>query len=58
MSSLPPSSSSISLPHHRPVAPPQTHYFTSHPKLNPFAIIPAGPNALHEFSQPHNRASK
>ena len=35
----------------------KAHYFTSHPDLNKFAIIPKGPNAILEFSEPHNRDS-
>jgi len=35
----------------------KTHYFTSHPQLNTYAIIPVG---LGEewWKQPHDRASK
>jgi len=36
----------------------KTHYFTSHPHLNPFAIIPAGPGVIEDFKAPHDRASK
>lgn len=31
----------------------KTHYFTSHPKLNAYAIIPGGPS--HWWEEPHNR---
>ena len=31
----------------------KTHYFTSHPKLNTFAIVPVGPDPWWE--EPHNR---
>jgi len=33
----------------------KTHYFTSHPTLNTYAIIPKGPNFLGLLEQPHNR---
>ena len=33
----------------------KTHYFTSHPSLNTFAIIPKGPNVLEDLMLPHNR---
>mmetsp|Transcript_16649 Transcript_16649/g.50442 ORF Transcript_16649/g.50442 Transcript_16649/m.50442 type:complete len:350 (+) Transcript_16649:198-1247(+) len=36
----------------------KTHYFTSHPTLNYYAIIPAGPNVIDDLSKPHDRASK
>lgn len=31
------------------------HYFTSHPILNAYSIIPKGPNALADMLLPHNR---
>ena len=31
------------------------HYFTSHPILNPYSVIPKGPNAIDNFLLPHNR---
>lgn len=31
------------------------HYFTSHPELNAYAIIPKGPNAIGDMMLPHNR---
>jgi len=34
----------------------KTHYFTSHPIWNHFAIVPRGPGALTDMAQPHNRA--
>lgn len=34
----------------------QTHYFTSHPKLNHYAIIPKGGEPWWE--QPHDRAER
>lgn len=34
----------------------KTHYFTSHPKLNAYAIIPKGPEAWWE--EPHDRAQR
>lgn len=34
------------------------HYFTSHPVLNPYGIIPVGPGAEANFAQPHDRAEK
>ncbi|CAM9376952.1 unnamed protein product [Heterosigma akashiwo] len=33
----------------------KNHYFTSHPKLNTYAVVPRGPNFLAELEQPHNR---
>lgn len=33
----------------------KTHYFSSHPKLNHYGIIPKGPNTLAELVKPHNR---
>ena len=33
----------------------KTHYYTSHPKLNYFSIIPAGRNFIELLEQPHNR---
>jgi putative glutathione S-transferase len=32
----------------------QTHYFSSHPHLNPYAIIPG--RELTDYSMPHDRA--
>mmetsp|Transcript_12116 Transcript_12116/g.28391 ORF Transcript_12116/g.28391 Transcript_12116/m.28391 type:complete len:215 (+) Transcript_12116:48-692(+) len=32
------------------------HYFTSHAHLNPFGVIPAGPDVLTDLVQPHDRA--
>ena len=31
------------------------HYFTSHPHLNKFSIIPRGPNMVKLLEAPHNR---
>jgi len=31
------------------------HYFTSHPVLNPYSVIPKGPNSIANFLLPHNR---
>lgn len=31
------------------------HYFTSHPTLNTYGIIPKGPNSIAEFSMTHDR---
>uniref|UniRef100_A0A7S1UL66 GST C-terminal domain-containing protein n=2 Tax=Phaeomonas parva TaxID=124430 RepID=A0A7S1UL66_9STRA len=31
------------------------HYFTSHPILNTYAIIPVGSNTIENLQQPHNR---
>lgn len=31
------------------------HYFTAHPILNPYSIIPKGPNVLGDLVQPHDR---
>ena len=33
----------------------KTHYFTSHPHLNAFAVIPSGPNVLADLVLPHDR---
>ncbi|KAJ1457840.1 glutathione S-transferase [Pelagophyceae sp. CCMP2097] len=33
----------------------KTHYFTSHPTLNHFAVIPAGPDVLADLALPHGR---
>lgn len=33
----------------------KTHYFTSHPVLNPHAVIPVGPDVLADLQQPHDR---
>jgi len=35
----------------------KTHYFTSHPTLNHYAIVPKGSNTLEILSMPHNRTS-
>lgn len=34
------------------------HYFTAHPVLNPYSIIPRGPNVLGDLILPHDRAEK
>jgi len=34
----------------------KTHYFTSHPSLNMYAIIPVGQNVVGDMMKPHNRA--
>ena len=34
----------------------KTHYFTAHPRLNYFAIVPVGPGPW--YDGPHNRAEK
>lgn len=31
------------------------HYYTSHAHLNPFAIIPTGPDSIADFERPHDR---
>ena len=31
------------------------HYFTAHPTLNPYSVIPKGPNVLGDLEKPHNR---
>ena len=31
------------------------HYYTAHPSLNPYSIIPKGPNVLEDLDKPHNR---
>jgi len=36
----------------------KTHYFTSHPTLNHYAIIPAGPNVIQDLKLPHDRDVK
>jgi len=33
----------------------KTHYFTSHPTLNHYAIIPKGPNVIADLTLPHDR---
>jgi len=33
------------------------HYFTAHPLLNPYGIIPKGPNVIADLALPHNRDS-
>jgi len=33
----------------------KTHYYTSHPILNHYSIIPAGNNFIQQLEQPHNR---
>jgi putative glutathione S-transferase len=35
----------------------KTHYYTSHPALNHYAIIPAGP-LTPWWEQPHDRSAK
>ena len=32
----------------------KVHYFTSHPKLNPYAIVPVGGGG-EDWASPHNR---
>ena len=34
----------------------KTHYFSSHPTLNPYAIVPVGPKAEADFAKPHDRS--
>lgn len=34
----------------------KTHYYTSHPNVNPYGIVPKGP--IIDFDQPHNRGEK
>lgn len=34
----------------------KTHYYTSHPTLNIYAVIPRGPDVIADMMQPHNRA--
>jgi glutathionyl-hydroquinone reductase len=36
----------------------KTHYFTSHPVLNAYAIIPKGPNVVKDLELPHDRQEK
>lgn len=33
----------------------KAHYYTSHPKLNAFSIVPIGPGAEAQFAEPHDR---
>jgi len=33
----------------------KTHYFTSHPTLNHYSVVPAGPNVLADLAKPHDR---
>ena len=35
----------------------KTHYFTSHPHLGPWAIVPVGPGTLADLALPHGRAA-
>jgi len=35
----------------------KTHYFTSHPTLNNYAIIPVGSDTVSKLLEPHNRAA-
>jgi len=41
----------INMPHIK------THYFTSHPTLNYYAIIPHGPGVVEDLKLPHDRAA-
>jgi len=34
----------------------KTHYYTAHPVLNPYSIIPKGPDVIADLKLPHNRA--
>lgn len=36
----------------------KTHYYTSHPVLNTYAIIPKGPNFVQKLEEPHLRNKK
>ena len=36
----------------------KTHYFTSHPTLNLYAVIPAGPDVLADLRRPHHRPER
>ena len=33
----------------------KNHYFTSHPALNAYSVVPTGPNILNDLMLPHNR---
>jgi len=35
----------------------KAHYYTSHPTLNPYAVVPAGPNVIEDLKLPHDRES-
>lgn len=35
----------------------KSHYHRSHPSINPFGIVPIGPNVLSTLTLPHNRSS-
>ena len=35
----------------------KSHYHRSHPSINPFGIVPAGPSVLESLKLPHNRDS-
>ncbi|KAJ8600242.1 hypothetical protein CTAYLR_001986 [Chrysophaeum taylorii] len=35
----------------------KTHYFTSHPTLNHYAVVPVGPGFVEDLKLPHNRAA-
>lgn len=36
----------------------KTHYYTSHPTLNCYAVVPIGYGAIADFEKPHDRATK
>lgn len=52
MYQLPNMKESISMEHIK------MHYFSSHPSLNPFSIIPVGSDVISDLLLPHNRADK
>ena len=33
----------------------KTHYFTSHPVLNPYSVVPIGPDVITDLLEPHDR---
>ena len=35
----------------------RTHYFTSHPKLNPYGIVPVMPDGV-DYAAAHDRATR
>lgn len=36
----------------------KTHYFTSHRDLNPYSVIPMGPDVIADLKKPHSRGQK
>jgi putative glutathione S-transferase len=36
----------------------KSHYYGSHKTINPFGLVPIGPNAMADFALPHDRDEK